>query len=58
MPDSEITYMLILNGSGVKALKTLIGSINDEEFANYGVRGEDRVMISEIYGLLPDIEEE
>ena len=34
-------------------LKTLLGNMTDDEFAKFGVKGEDREIMRELYNSIP-----
>jgi len=56
--DIEITYTIKLDANQAAVLKRVLGGLNDNEFGALGVRGEDRQRMSDLWDLLPDIEEE
>ena len=58
MVDLKTTYTLILNEDEGRALKRLLGSMNDNEFAQHGIKGVDIETMSEIWDVLPYDEEE
>jgi hypothetical protein len=54
----EINYALYLTESEGKALKTLLGNMSDSDFANAGIKGNDRETMSEIWRSIPCDDEE
>jgi len=52
--EIEVTYSIKLTAKDAQNLKKILGSMNDDEFAQRGVRGEDRERMSDLYQLLPD----
>lgn len=53
MPELKITYHIDLDEAEAFALKKLLGNMNDQQFSELGIKGEDRQRMSEIYDLLP-----
>ena len=51
------TYTIELNKTEALALKQILGSMNDKEFAAKGVEFENRELIRDIWDLLPDKDE-
>lgn len=47
-------YILELSEKEAQALKKLVGSFNDSEFAKLGITGEDREFMHEIYDSIID----
>ena len=58
MSELEIKYVLTLDCFEGKALKKLLGNMTDSQFAAYGVEGDDRERLREIYNLIPQLETE
>jgi len=58
MPKMKTTYHLELSLDESLALKQLLGSLTDPQFENFGIEGEDRRMLGDIYNILPDKDEE
>jgi hypothetical protein len=54
----ETTYTLTLKEHEAHALKKLLGSMNDQEFSNFGISGDDRETMGEIYDAIPYIDDE
>ena len=53
MPEIRITYTIDLNEDEAAALKKLLGNMNDKQFAEFGIKGNDRQSMSDIWNLLP-----
>lgn len=53
MAALEIEYVLKLTHFEGQALKHLLGNMNDKEFAEKGIEGEDRQRLSQIWDLIP-----
>ncbi|WP_299073267.1 hypothetical protein [uncultured Paraglaciecola sp.] len=53
MSKIRITYTIDLNENEASALKRLLGSMNDKQFAEFGIKGDDRQAMSDIWNLLP-----
>jgi len=53
MATIETEYLLKLNETEAFALRKVLGGMNDDEFAELGVRGEQRSAMSDIWDLLP-----
>tara|TARA_R110000850_G_scaffold238326_1_gene362990 strand:- start:376 stop:552 length:177 start_codon:yes stop_codon:yes gene_type:complete len=47
------TYSLELNEDEAKALKRLLGNMTDPQFKEFGIEGERRMIIQEIWDCLP-----
>ena len=58
MMEVEAKYIVKLSERDAQNLKKILGSMNDDEFAQRGVRGEDRARMSDLWDLLPDTLEE
>lgn len=58
MANIETYFTLELNTEEAFALKKILGSMTDTEFAAKGIRGERRELIREIWCLLPDEDDE
>ena len=58
MANMIVNFTLELNKSEALALKKILGSMNDKEFAAKGIEGENRELIRDILGLLPDKDED
>ena len=56
--ESEKIFILKLNEVEANALKKLLGSMNDQEFKNFGIVGDDRNIIRDIYDSLEYLEDE
>jgi len=54
----KTTYTIHLDVNEAAALKTLLGSMNDEEFSRVGIKGEDREVMSNLYDLIPHSDED
>ncbi len=49
----ETTCTITLDETEAKALKTLLGNMSDPQFAEAGVKGNDRATMREIWNALP-----
>ena len=62
MSESTITYTytytLTLNEKEAGVLKTLLGSISDRQFEEFGIIGDDREMIRELWESLQHDDDE
>lgn len=58
MATMKTKYFLELDEKDAAALKKVLGGMNDDEFEELGVRGDDRRRMSDIWGLLPFDEDE
>ena len=58
MATIQQKYILELDYPEAVALKTLLGSMNDEEFSAHGVSGEARRLMADLWHLLPFPDEE
>jgi hypothetical protein len=47
------TYSLELNEKEAMALKILLGNMTDPQFKEFGIEGENRMIIQEIWNCLP-----
>lgn len=54
MANMIVNFTLELNKDEALALKQILGSMNDKEFAAKGIKGENRELIRDIWDLLPD----
>jgi hypothetical protein len=52
------TYSLELNEKEAMALQTLLGNMTDPQFKEFGIEGENRMIIQEIWNCLPYDEED
>ena len=58
MAQMIIGFTLELDKAEALALKKILGSMNDKEFAAKGIEGENRELIRNIWDLLPDRDED
>ena len=56
--EVDVQYIIKINARDAKNLKNILGSMNDKEFAAYGVVGEDRERMTELYYLLPEFDDD
>ena len=52
------TYSLELDEKEARALKILLGNMTDPQFKDFGIEGENRMIIQEIWNCLPYDEED
>lgn len=55
MAEIETTYTLRFDEEEVLALKKLLGAMNDDDFAQYGIQGVERERMHDLWVVLPDI---
>jgi hypothetical protein len=53
MAEVEISYTIKLSKEEALAFKKLLGSMNDKQFSEHGISGENRQMMSDIWNSLP-----
>ena len=54
----QTEYLLKLTQREAEVLKILLGNMNDDQFAEFGVRGDDRKLMAGLWCLLPYAEED
>ncbi|MCP4101726.1 MAG: hypothetical protein GY750_09920 [Lentisphaerae bacterium] len=58
MANMIVNFTLKLSKDEALALKQILGSMNDKEFAAKGIEGENRILLGDIWDMLPDKDED
>jgi hypothetical protein len=58
MAEREVTYRFIFTKPEIEALKKFLGNFNEPEKRAKGLSEAQGYLISDIYGVLPDFEED